>query len=438
MIASKRGRKRLKRRLPRVDVIHDILRPRRSAPPMARRSSGSARRPPSNSIISPPRSGSFATSGPSTPARAAGRACKIAPVPLQCCFPRASRHRRCWRRSQPPSSSMALPLYRQETAVRPLRGLARPRHDGRLDDPPRRHACGAARSTCSNERLLAESLIHCDETRLAGPEERQGADCRSLDVGAGRGSARTDGSCSSTTTPRAAAPCRCDCCEGYRGILLTDGYEPYDEVALGPRADPRRLHGARAPLHSMRPAKAQPTTLPGHAKIALDFIGELYLIERSALGSGTSGQRRGSGYASAASSPRPIIDRRSIAWLEGLAPKVVPQSRLGKAVHYTLGQWPKLTVFLDARRGPSGQQPLRERDSPVCGRAQGLVVQRHRRPVPRPAPICTRWSRPARPTASSRMPICRCFSSDCRTCKTVDDFESMLPWNVERPLAAVH
>jgi transposase len=24
----------------------------------------------------------------------------------------------------------------------------------------------------------------------------------------------------------------------------------------------------------------------------------------------------------------------------------VPQSRLGRAVHYTLGQWPKLTVFL--------------------------------------------------------------------------------------------
>ena len=34
------------------------------------------------------------------------------------------------------------------------------------------------------------------------------------------------------------------------------------------------------------------------------------------------------------------------AWLEALAPSVLPQSLLGKAVHYTLGQWPKLTVFL--------------------------------------------------------------------------------------------
>jgi Transposase IS66 family len=30
-----------------------------------------------------------------------------------------------------------------------------------------------------------------------------------------------------------------------------------------------------------------------------------------------------------------------------LSPKVLPQSLLGKAVHYTLGQWPKLIRFLE-------------------------------------------------------------------------------------------
>jgi hypothetical protein len=34
------------------------------------------------------------------------------------------------------------------------------------------------------------------------------------------------------------------------------------------------------------------------------------------------------------------------AWLEALAPKVLPQSLLGRGIHYTLGQWPKLTTFL--------------------------------------------------------------------------------------------
>jgi hypothetical protein len=34
------------------------------------------------------------------------------------------------------------------------------------------------------------------------------------------------------------------------------------------------------------------------------------------------------------------------AWLEALAPPVLPEGRLGNAIYYTLGQWPKLSVFL--------------------------------------------------------------------------------------------
>jgi hypothetical protein len=34
------------------------------------------------------------------------------------------------------------------------------------------------------------------------------------------------------------------------------------------------------------------------------------------------------------------------AWLDDLAPKLLPSSLLAKAVHYGLGQWNKLSVFL--------------------------------------------------------------------------------------------
>jgi hypothetical protein len=34
------------------------------------------------------------------------------------------------------------------------------------------------------------------------------------------------------------------------------------------------------------------------------------------------------------------------AWLEDLSPRVLPNSLLGKAIHYTLGQWSKLCIFL--------------------------------------------------------------------------------------------
>jgi IS5 family transposase len=34
------------------------------------------------------------------------------------------------------------------------------------------------------------------------------------------------------------------------------------------------------------------------------------------------------------------------AWLKSVAPKATPESKLGRAIAYTLGQWPKLCVFL--------------------------------------------------------------------------------------------
>jgi hypothetical protein len=53
--------------------------------------------------------------------------------------------------------------------------------------------------------------------------------------------------------------------------------------------------------------------------------------------------------------------------MRGLAPKVLPQSLLGKAVHYTLGQWPKLITFLE-----HGEVPL---DNNRCENA--TVARRH-------------------------------------------------------------
>ncbi len=81
-----------------------------------------------------------------------------------------------------------------------------------------------------------------------------------------------------------------------------------------------------------------------HAKSALDFIRELYLIEHTLWDREkplTPAQRVAVRQARSA----PIMARFH-AWLEALSSQVLPEGRLGKAVHYTLGQWPKLTVFL--------------------------------------------------------------------------------------------
>jgi transposase len=130
--------------------------------------------------------------------------------------------------------------------------------------------------------------------------------------------------------------------QGYQGILLSDGYEPYATVA-----EELKLVHAGCMAHARRKFDEARKATPGdssHAKIALDFIRELYLIEHTLWDRErpmTPAQRVAVRQARSA----PILERLH-SWLQALSPQVLPESRLGKAVHYTLGQWPKLTTFL--------------------------------------------------------------------------------------------
>jgi hypothetical protein len=70
--------------------------------------------------------------------------------------------------------------------------------------------------------------------------------------------------------------------EGFRGILLTDGYEAYANVA-------ESLHlkhagcwaHVRRKFDEVRKAQSAQSTTSGHAGAALEMIRELYLIERA-------------------------------------------------------------------------------------------------------------------------------------------------------------
>jgi transposase len=197
--------------------------------------------------------------------------------------------------------------------------------------------------------LLEQPLIHCDETRLqvlksdkaptadhwiwvraAGPPGRR---IVLFDYDASRGG---------------AVPLRL--LQGYRGILLTDGYEPYERVAeaLG-------LVHAGCMAHARRRfdavVKASQRGSDTHARVGLDFIRELYRIERPLWDEEhpcTAAQR----LHVRTEHSTPIVEKFH-AWLEALAPQVLPQSLLGKAVYYALGQWPKLSRFLQ-----HGEVPL--------------------------------------------------------------------------------
>src|SRR5262249_20751405 len=109
----------------------------------------------------------------------------------------------------------------------------------------------------------------------------------------------------------------------------------------------RPFTGLLAQVKSIQDAAGDST----HAKTALEFIGKLSLIERVLWDHDqpcTPAKRRAIRQQQSA----PIMAEFH-TWLEALAPKVLPEGRLGKAVYYALGQWSKLSVFLT-----QGEVPL--------------------------------------------------------------------------------
>jgi transposase len=136
---------------------------------------------------------------------------------------------------------------------------------------------------------------------------------------------------------------------GYRGIVLADGYGAYAALA---RAGPS-FTLAHCWAHVRRKFVEAEPHYPAPCAEVLDLIGQLYAVERSCpvVEVGTSNNVRTDSLALRATRRReqsaPIVAAIR-AW--ALQPRALPESSLGKAIAYMLGLWPGLTRFLDDPR----------------------------------------------------------------------------------------
>jgi len=425
----KHGRKRLDASLPRVDVIHDISEAEKRCATDGTTLERIGEEISEQLDYQPAKIRVIRNIRPKYACPCCRQGIKIAPVPAML-FPKSIATPALLAQITTAKFVDHVPLYRQETQLGRLRVcLGRATMAGWMIRLGATHVVPIINLLV--ERLLEAALIHCDETRLqvlnsskapaadhwmwvraAGPPGRR---IILFDYDPSRGGA----------VPRRLL-------EGYRGILLTDGYEAYAQVALA-----LGLVHAGCMAHARRAFdeahKAQPSDGPSHAKIALDFIRELYRIEGPLWDRDhpISAEQR---VRIRCERSAPVIDRFH-RWLDGLAPQVVPQSRLGRAVHYTLGQWPKLTVFLK-----HGEVPL---DNNRCENAIRPFV------VGRKGWLFSDTVAGAKASANlfSLVETCKANGIEPHAylsrlferlphLHTVDDFESMLPWNVKIPLAA--
>jgi transposase len=324
-----------------------------------------------------------------------------------------------------------LPLYRQEAQLHRLGiTLGRATMAGWMIKLGTTHIVPLV--NLLNEQLLTAPLIHCDETQLqvlhsdkaptadhwmwvrsAGPPGRR---IVLFDYDPSRAGA----------VPRRLL-------QDYRGILLTDGYGPYEAVAqaLG-------LIHAGCWAHARRKFEEARKASPAdgaHARTALAFIGELYRIERAMNESKvplTAAER----LRVRAERSVPQLEQLH-AWLIALAPQVLPQGLLGKAVHYTLGQWPKLGVFLAHGEVPLDNNRCENAIRPfVLGRKGWLFSDT----VPGARASANLYSLVETAKANGIEPhayLSHVFERLPRA-KSVEAFETLLPWNLTTVMPPSH
>jgi transposase len=211
--------------------------------------------------------------------------------------------------------------------------------------------------------------------------------------------------------------------------LLTDGYEPYEAVV----AAQSLVHaGCMAYVRRRFEEARKVQTAAGadsRARTALDYIGELYRIERTIK---TAEPKQRPAVRAAHSAP---LMTRFRTWLEALAPEVLPQSVLGKAVHYALKQWPKLSVFLTHPVVPLDNNRCENAIRPfVLGRKAWLFSDT----TGGATASANLYSLVETARANGIEPhayLAQVFTR-LPAASALEDFEALLPWNVKAELAA--
>jgi transposase len=213
----------------------------------------------------------------------------------------------------------------------------------------------------------------------------------------------------------------------YAGVLLTDGYEAYGAAA----AEYGLVHAgcwahARRRFEEARKAQSNGES---RARVALDHIGWLYRIERQLR------EREADADAilqvrQAESAP---IAAELRAWLADAAEKVLPQSLLGKAVHYALGQWDKLVVFLDRPEVPLDNNRCENAIRPfVVGRKAWLFSDTA--PGARASANLYSLVETAKANGVEPLAYLTHLYGNLPAATLAEDFEALLPWNVKATL----
>lgn len=134
---------------------------------------------------------------------------------------------------------------------------------------------------------------------------------------------------------------------GTSGTLLTDGYSGYLPVIIDPADNETVGRLAAACLAHIRRKFHEALSTAPEAQAALDFILEVYRVEREVASAGLTGTEKHLWLRQSRAGPAMGHLKK---WMKQMAKITIPKSPLGNAITYAINRWKPAVVFLrDAR-----------------------------------------------------------------------------------------
>jgi len=209
----------------------------------------------------------------------------------------------------------------------------------------------------------------------------------------------------------------------YRGFLMTDGYDGYNQLARSDGIE-HMACWAHARRRFVDAVKVQPKGRRGLADEAVTMIGKLYGIERDCRD---------------ASDAQRLLARQEFsvptlatlrAWLDKTLPGVTPKSALGTALSYLRDYWSRLTRYTERGDLPIDNNRCENAIRPfVVGRKAWLFSD-----TPAGAnasAVIYSVLETAKANGLEPYTWLRQVLRDLPAAQTVDDVAALLPWNMK-------
>jgi transposase len=218
--------------------------------------------------------------------------------------------------------------------------------------------------------------------------------------------------------------------EGFKGYLMTDGYDGYNALERTQEVD-RLACWAHVRRRFIEAVRVQPKGKRGKADEAVALIGKLYGIEREYKASSVEVRHL-------ARQKHTVAALAELhAWLQKTQPLIAPKSALGTALSYMANLWSCLTRYTERGDLPIDNNRCENAIRPfVIGRKAWLFSDTTA--GAHASAVIFSLVQTAKANGLEPYAWLRGVLRDLPAAKSLEDVEALLPWNLRIPDLSQH